>query len=246
MLGLEGRQQRATEMAKVSAIKDDTVVGTQHRLDGFVNKKGMHRGFGASQILRPYQLRSARSAQFIQPRKVFPCETGGFLRHLIQNAGDIADHAHGYSPIATDLQNRRIDLYDLSIGCHVGWTAKTDGKVLLASQQQNNVGVANLGGGSIQAALEKSEHVWVIIRYQTARLLLRQHRQTGGFDEAPKGIAGKSITGSTSSNNKRFLCLAQERNRSSHTFRMGKDCLFRAVFIWLVPHDLLFVYASFL
>src|SRR5215471_12365843 len=160
-------------MAKVSAIKDDAVVWTQHRLDGFVNKKGMHRGFGASQILRPYQLRSARLAQFIQPRKVFPRETRRFLRHLIQNAADIADHAHGYSPIATDLQNRRIDLDDLSIGCYMGRTAKTDGKVLLSSQQQNNVGSAHLGGGSIQAALEKSEDVWVIIRDQATRLLLR-------------------------------------------------------------------------
>ena len=79
---------------------------------------------------------------------------------------------------------RRIHLNNLGIRCHVGRTAKTNGKVLFASKQQDNVGFANLGGSSIQAALKKSEDVRVIVRDQAARLLFRQHRQAGGFDES--------------------------------------------------------------
>ena len=61
-----------------------------------------------------------------------------------------------------------------------------------------------------------------------------------------RGIAGESITGSASSNNQRFLCLAQKRDRLPYIFRMGEHRLFRAVFIRFVNIYLLFVYASFL
>src|SRR5262245_29319461 len=104
----------------------------------------------------------------------------------------------------------------------MGRTAKPDGKVLLTSQQQNNVGFANLGGRSIQAALKKSENVWVIIRNQTARLLFRQHRHACGFDETLEGITRKSIAGRAPRNDQGFFCMPQERDRTLYAFRIGK------------------------
>ena len=96
--------------------------------------------------------------------------------HLIQYARNIADHAHGHASIAADLQRRGVDLDDLRAGCNVGRPAKADGEVLFATQQHDDIGVADLGGGAIQASLEKSEGVRMIVGNRAARLLFRKHR----------------------------------------------------------------------
>ena len=50
----------------------------------------------------------------------------------------------------------------------MGRAAIADSKVLLAPQQQNQIGVANLGGGAIETSLEKTEGVGMIVGDQTA------------------------------------------------------------------------------
>src|SRR4029077_12802460 len=127
-----------------------------------------------------------------------------------------------------------------------GRTAKADGEVLFASQEQDYIRLANLGGRSIQNALEKSEHIGGIVRYEAARLLFRQHRQASRFDESLQRLSGERITGGASGNNQRFLRLAQERERLPHAFRVRDHRLRRSVFIRLVEHFLIFVDASFL
>src|SRR6516164_4952978 len=128
----------------------------------------------------------------------------------------------------------------------MGRTAKANGKVLFTSQEQDYIRLANLGGGSIQATLKKSEDVGVIVGYQAARLLFRQHRQASRFDESLQRVAGECITGGASGNSQRFLCLAQERDRLTDTFRVREHRLRPKVFIRLVEHLLIFFDASFL
>src|SRR4029077_20538255 len=127
-----------------------------------------------------------------------------------------------------------------------GRTAKADGEVLFASQEQDYIRLANLGGRSIQNALEKSEHIGGIVRYEAARLLFRHHRQASRFDESLQRLAGERITGGASGNNQRVLSLGQERDCLPHTFRMGEHGLRRTVFIRSVKQLLIFVYAFFL
>src|SRR5213593_1354814 len=122
-----------------------------------MNEHGVHRSLRASQAFGPCNLAGTRGAQFFDPWKIFPGEISSLSGHLIQDTADIADHAYGDSSIAANLQSGRVDLNDLGIGRNIGRAAEANGEVLLAAQKYDHVGVANFGGGSIQAALEKAE-----------------------------------------------------------------------------------------
>src|SRR3989338_1297141 len=146
---LKRGQIGSPEVAEVSPIEHETVVGAQDGFERLMNEHGMHRSLRTSQILRPLLLGGAHSAQLLQPREIFPSVVGGFSCHLIQDAGDISDHAYGDSAIAADLQRRRVDLDDPGVGRDIGRTAEADGKVLFSAQKYDNVSIANFSGDSI-------------------------------------------------------------------------------------------------
>jgi hypothetical protein len=111
----------------------------------------------------------------------------------------------------------------------VRWTAKADDEILLAAEQHHHIGVAEFRRGAIQAALEITKNVRVIVGNQAARLFFRNHRQASGFEEVLHCLTGERVTCGAAGDEQWSLRLAQEGNSLPYSFRIASQGCFRPV-----------------
>ena len=209
-------QQGAAKVAVVAAVEGQDVVRAQHRLHRFVDVHRVHRRLGHRQTIGPLGLRGAAGPHVLQPGQVLPGVLGGLLGNLLQHAGDIAHHAHINAPVAANLSGGRVYLDDLGVGGNVGWPAKPDGVVLLAAQQNHQVGVAHLGGSPVETSLEEAETVGVVVAHQTPGLTLGEHRDAGGLGEFLQHFAGLNVSGGVTGDGKGAFGFSHQRHRLLH------------------------------
>ena len=203
-------------------------------------------GFGHGKTLGPFGLGGAGSAQFFQPGKVLPGVFRSFLGKLLDHAGHVADDAHGHAPVAADLGGRGVDLDDLCVGGHVGRTAEADSVVLLAAEEHDHVGVAEHGGGLVQAPLEETEAVGVIVGNETPGLALGEHGNTEGFGKVHQGPSVLGVTGGLAGNDEWPLGLAQEGDGLLYLGLRAEDGFTGAVFVGIEEDHLVLVQFLFL
>ncbi len=97
---------------------------------------------------------------------------------------------------------------DLGVGGHVGRTAESDGIVLLASQQNDQIGIPDLGSCPVQSPLKKSKAVGMAVGQQTPGLSFGQHGYAGGFGKLLEGFGIVGVAGGVSGDGVGALGLA--------------------------------------
>ena len=212
-LGHLGRQQSPPEVAEIAAVKGKKIIRAQQRLQGLVDKHSVHRRIRRGQALGPFGLGGPGGAQFLEPGQILPGMVRRFPGQLGQYAGHIADDAHGHAAIAPDFGGRRVNLDDFGIRGDIRRPAEPDRVILLAAQHNYQVGIAQLAGGPVQAALKEPESVGMIIRQQPPSLPFGQYRGAGGFGKGLQGLPIGGIAGGLPGDNHRPLRRPQQFHR---------------------------------
>ena len=156
-------------MAIVAAVKGQEIVGPQHGLQGLVNEHSVHGRFRHRQPLAhsAWAAREARSSSN-QGRSCQVCST--LLRSFAAPRWSRRPPFPRPRPGCGYLRGGRVNLDNSRVGCHVWRRQKPMVLVLLAAQEDNYIGVAQHGGGPVQAPLEKSEPIGVVVGHQSPGL----------------------------------------------------------------------------
>ena len=102
---------------------------------------------------------------------------------------------------------------------------KTNDEILLAPQEYDHIGVADFCRGAIQAALEKSESVRMIVGNKSTRLLFGHDRHARGFDETLQSVAGQRVTSGAAGDCQRPARFAQERDGAAHELSVAQSLI---------------------